>query len=100
MRDFLQNEIIEKDMEYIYESNLPLDKLRSRSVLITGSYGMLASYLGYFLCYLNEKYNFNISIYAQGRNPEKMNARYGDYVYKPYFHACYFNITKPIDEDI
>ena len=99
MYDFLANDVIREDMETIYAASLPWEQLRSQSVLITGSYGMLASYLVYFLCWLNEKQGFNVQIYAQGRSEEKMRSRYGLYMDRPYFHPCYFSVTEPVKLD-
>lgn len=46
-----------------------IDKLRNKSVLITGSTGMIASYLARFLIYISEDYN--IKVILQCRNIEK-----------------------------
>lgn len=47
---------------------------------------MLASYLVFFLIYLNEAENARIEIYAAGRSRSKAAQRFGKYIDKHYFH--------------
>lgn len=98
--NLLDNKIIHKDMEEIYSADIPVERLKNKSVLITGSYGMLASYLTLFFCFLNDEYDYNIKIYAQGRNKEKMAMRFGDILSEDYFTPMYFDITSEIKIDI
>ena len=73
------NNIIKEDLERLYARDYQWSLLKDSTVLITGSYGMIASYVVYYLIYLNEKYNMNIRIVCQGRNREKMAMRFGIY---------------------
>lgn len=92
------NSIMFGDMEDICKRKEGWDWLIDTNVLITGAYGMLASYLVLFFCYLNDNVlNNSIQIYAQGRNPDKMQIRYGEYCNKPYFHAVYDDICEDFD---
>ena len=68
---FLENSIAREDMENIYCRNIDWNLLQNSRVLITGAYGMLASYIAFFLIYLCEYKNMNIRIVLQGRNIEK-----------------------------
>ncbi len=90
------NHIILEDMQEIYERDLDWAKLQDKTVLITGAYGMLASYLAFFLIYLNRYHGMNITIIALGRSERKARA-----VFKDCFHDKHFifrtdNISKPI----
>lgn len=62
--------------------------------LVTGAYGMLASYLVFFLIYLNEEFGYNIRIIVQGRSREKMKARFKNYLDKAYFIEAYFSLNE------
>ena len=64
------NRIIKEDMEYIYQFNPEMwEAFRNKTVLITGAYGMLPSYMVDMVIFLNEKYaKFNIKIVALVRN--------------------------------
>lgn len=46
------NRIIKEDMEYIYQFNPEMwEAFRNKTVLITGAYGMLPSYMVYMLIF-------------------------------------------------
>ena len=45
---FLENSIAREDMENIYCRNIDWNLLQNSRVLITGAYGMLASYIAFF----------------------------------------------------
>lgn len=86
MNDVLKNSIIRTDMEEIYAREYKWDKLDGCDILITGAYGMLASYMVYFLLYLREFWNIRVEIYIQGRNEAKARERFGKYLAKEYVH--------------
>lgn len=73
----MKEEIIKSDLEDIYCRNIPWDMLENKTVLITGAYGMLASYMVFELIYLNEARGMHISIIAVGRSREKFEKRFG-----------------------
>ena len=81
------NSIIKKDMEEVYHRSADWRNLFNKTILITGGYGMLASYATFFLIFLNETIpEANIEIYIVGRNPQKAKIRFGEYFARPYFH--------------
>lgn len=88
--------VIREDLKNLYKKNYDWELLKDSTVLITGGYGMLASYIVFFLIYLNEVHNMRIKIICQGRNPEKMAARFGTYISKEYFHEEYFTLNERI----
>lgn len=97
MYNFMENEIIRDDMEHLLYRQKSIDFFKNRTVFVTGAYGMLASYLVFFLIYLNEiDSNNNVKIIAQGRNMEKMRARFGLYCDKDYFSILQEDICKPL----
>lgn len=89
----LNNKTVRKDMEYIYNSGIDWNEISGKSFYITGAYGMLASYFVAFLCYLNNEYRANITIYANGRSEKKMRDRFGDLLENNYFHQLYSDIV-------
>lgn len=98
MIDFLKNKIIAEDMADIYSRNDDYSWLDNSSVLVTGAYGMLASYLAYFMIFLCENnYVSNLHIVAQGRNENKMKDRFGRYFDKEYFEYVSDDICEPIN---
>lgn len=94
------NKIILEDMERLYSYDLPWEELNNRKVLVTGAYGMIASYIVYMMIYLNENYHANIQIYALGRSEKKMKARFQQYYEQPYFNFVKNDLSKMEDLQI
>lgn len=78
----MNNNVIIQDLEDIYSRSIPWDKLKGKTVLVTGAYGMLATYIMYMLIYLNEKKHMNIRIIALIRSKEKFYKRFDNKYYK------------------
>ena len=97
IRDFLSDKIIVDDFENIFKRDIPLKELYGNTVLISGATGMLASYVVYFLIWLNETKNANINIIALARNQQKCRKRFGKYLDQDYFRSCVDNILEPIN---
>ena len=72
------NPIIKQDMEDIYSRRTDWDIFDDKTVLLTGAYGMLASYLVYFLFYLKKEKNVNIELIAVVRNKDKFYKKFSD----------------------
>ena len=65
------NSIITQDMEDIYSRELPWKELDGKTILLTGAYGMLASYIVYFLFFIRNKKNIKVNLIAIVRNKDK-----------------------------
>lgn len=100
MKDFLKNKIILSDMDDIRCREENWEWLKNKTIFITGAYGMLASYIVYFLIYMNEEYNYGIHIVAQGRQISKMQSRFGKYLNREYFQVTNIDICNEISLDI
>lgn len=95
-QDFLENNIIYEDMERLYQQKIGWEGLKNKKVMITGAYGMLATYLVYMLIFLNEKYDYNIQIWALVRDSKKLNQKFAAYAEKSYFHCLVHELDNPI----
>lgn len=93
------NKIIKEDMEDIFNRNIEWKKLTNTTILVTGAYGMLASYVVLFLCYLNEYHDMNIHILVQGRSEDKARERFEIFFDKEYFDFVSFNLLNPIENE-
>ena len=89
--------IIREDLEKLYTRDYQWSLLKNATVLVTGGYGMIASYVVYYLIYLNEEHDMNIKIVCQGRNREKMAQRFSNYRDKSYFFEEYFDLNEKIE---
>lgn len=95
------NKIIQDDMKLLLKSGIDFEKLNQKTIFITGSTGMLASYIVYFLIFLNENIeNFSCNIILQVRNIEKCKQRFGKYIDKNYIEIYEGNIIDEIKIDI
>jgi len=72
----MRNKIIESDLKYITNSNLPWENFIDKTILITGAYGFIPSYLVDTFLYLNEIKNFNIKIIGLVRNLKNARLRF------------------------
>lgn len=97
------NRIISEDLDNICSSNIDWMKFKNKTVLISGAYGMLPSYMVFTLIRLNETIpDMNIKIIAFVRNEKKLADRFGAYTNKPYFQTIIGDIKEcqKIDEKI
>lgn len=73
----MNSRVIEEDLENVYSRRIPWEFMENKTILITGAYGMLASYMVYMLMYLNEKKGMHINVIALGRSKDKFEERFG-----------------------
>ena len=93
------NKIIREDIESIVKEDIPWEKLKDSTVLVTGFKGMLGSYFTKVCLYLNDELNYNIHVIGLEINDNRVD---------PYFvnHPCmkiiYQNVSEPfqIDEKV
>jgi len=99
---FLNSRIIEEDMQDIYGRGMDWQRLYGKTVLITGAAGMLASYVVFFLIYLNEYYGADIRMLLHVRSGEKARARFDSYLEKSYTSLMYHDLCESwrIEENI
>lgn len=63
--------VIKSDMKEIFCHHVNYNNLKNQTVVLTGAYGMLASYITYFLMFLNKEHSYNMKIIVMVRNKEK-----------------------------
>ena len=94
---FLNSKVIEEDMQDIYNRNTIWKNFKNKTILITGATGMLATYIVYFLLYLNEYHKMGIKVVLLIRHFNKAEQRFGYYV-KNGIHKIYTcNMNEPCD---
>jgi UDP-glucuronate decarboxylase len=74
----MYNKIIEDDLKYIINYDLPWEQLRNKTILVTGATGFIASYIIDTLIYLNEVKNYNIKIICLSRGIARLKYKYYD----------------------
>lgn len=72
----MRNRVIESDLKYITDADLPWELLRNKTVLISGASGFLPAYMVEVLLYLNETRAYNIKVLALVRNVKKAQEKF------------------------
>ena len=90
------NIIVQEDMKDIYNEDILFNKLKNKSVLITGATGMLATYIVYFLYYLNLNRDINVKIYILARNRKKIEELFGAFTNDKNFIIVNQDVTNEI----
>ncbi len=90
------NQVILEDLENIYQRKIDWEKLKNKTMLITGVNGLIASYLTYLLMYLNDEYHMNIKIVGLARNEKKVRSKYGALLERNDFEVFYQDVSNKI----
>jgi UDP-glucuronate decarboxylase len=89
------NSIREEDLKYIAASDLPWEKLRGQTILITGANGFLPAYMVESILNLNKK----TRVIGLVRNKEKADFRFSEYKDRDDFQLLVQDICRPIHID-
>ena len=71
--------------------------LQNKSILITGSCGLIGSALIDMLITLNEREKLNIQIYAASRSVQRLKNRFESYFFYEYFHCIEYDALLPFN---
>lgn len=66
------NRVLEDDLKTIIAEDLSWEKLKNKTVMITGASGMVGSYMLYVLLMLNDEKHYGIKVDAVMRNANKL----------------------------
>lgn len=66
------NRVLEDDLKTIIAEDLSWEKLKNKTVMITGASGMVGSYMLYVLLMLNDEKHYGIKVHAVMRNVNKL----------------------------
>ncbi len=77
----MRNSIVESDLKYITDADLPWKSFEDKTVLVSGASGFLPAYMVETLLYLNETRQLNITIIGLVRNLEKARERFSHYLH-------------------
>lgn len=66
------NRVLKEDLEAILKEDISWEKLKGKTVLITGASGMIGIYMLQTLTMLNDQSDYHIRVLAMLRNPNKL----------------------------
>jgi len=97
MKNLLDNSFYVKDVSDTAELELPWDKLKGTSVLITGASGLIGSFLTDVLMWRNWNADMNCKIYAMNRNAFSAQERFAQYLGSPLFSFLVHDIAEKLE---
>ena len=95
--NLLKNKLYREDLAYVSELNLPWEKLKKKSILLSGATGMIGSFLIDVIMYKNLNEGLCCHIYAVGRNEEKARNRFKEYWENDLFDFVQHDVNKAMD---
>lgn len=93
------NELYMEDVRSTAELDLPWEKLRGRSIMISGATGMIGSFLVDVISRKNREDDLNCTIYALGRSEERVKDRFGCHAEDPHFVYIKYDVKEPLVRD-
>lgn len=84
-----------EDVSYISETDLPWEKLKNKSIMISGATGLIGSMLIDVLMKKNEK-GLNCIVYALGRSKRRMQERFTYCFENPCFKFVEYDVNKKL----
>ena len=94
-----ENEQYIEDVKYAAGIDLPWEKLKGSSIMISGATGLIGSFLMDVLMYRNMHMDMNCTVYALGRNEARARERFAYCADKPYYRFIPYDINQPLIRD-
>lgn len=92
--------IVTEDIKWLVEKYpVPWDRLRGKTVMITGASGFLAAYMVETLMYLNEVRGLDTTVIALVRNLSRYEVRFRDFICRPELICIKQDIRDPVVPD-
>lgn len=93
------NKLYMEDVRYVAELNFPWNKLKDKSIMLSGATGLIGSFLVDVILEKNIIDDLNCTVYALGRNEEKANRRFLKHVGNPCFIFIPYDVKRPLIRD-
>ncbi len=93
----INHKLYEEDVKFTAALDLPWEKLKDKSFLITGASGLTGSFLVDVLMYKNLHEDFNCRIYALGRSISRAKEKLFDYWGQSCFQFIAHDINLPLE---
>lgn len=90
-----QNDLYMEDVHFVGGLNLPWDKFKDKSIMLSGATGLIGSFLIDVILEKNLMEGLNCTIYALGRNEVKAKERFSKYRDDSHFIFIPYDVKKP-----
>lgn len=95
---YIHNVLYRQDIERILVPKF--EYLRHKTIFITGTSGLVGSFLTDVLMYLNDKYNYQMNIWGTFSSLRSFTERFPSYMKRGDFHPVIHDINQAINLDI
>ena len=96
-----QNDLYIEDIRYVANLALPWEKLKGKSLMLSGATGLIGSFLVDVIMEKNNTADLNCTVYALGRNEEKAKKRFSKYTNDSHLVFIPYDVKLPFTrEDI
>ena len=97
MKKLLENEIYIEEIEKMLKLTfIEYERLKDKTILISGATGMIGSFMIDVIMRLNENRKMNCKVYAIGRNEERARSRFCKYLNDENFNFIFADINTPL----
>lgn len=93
------NDKYNEDIQYVTGLDIPWEKLKNKSLMLSGATGLIGSFLIDAILEKNITSALNCTIYALGRNEEKAKNRFSKWVNDPHLLFVKYDVKKPLDAE-
>lgn len=93
------NDLYMKDVRQVCKSNLPWEKLRNKSVMLSGATGLLGSFFVDVIFEKNSEEELNCTVYVLGRHEKKAKERFSKHVESMLFKFIPYDVKSPFIRD-
>ena len=94
-----ENEMYMEDVKRVGSLNLPWDKLRDKSLMLSGATGLIGSFLVDVIMEKNISDSLNCTIFALGRNEEKAKTRFNKHAKDKLLIFINYDVKMPLIRD-
>ena len=89
--------VSQRDLDIILSTPASWEKLKGKSVLVTGASGRLGVYIAQALAAANDRWALGVEIFLLARSQKKLEDAYGPLLQKPNIHTLLQDVTVPIE---
>ena len=97
--DLYSNELYMEDVHYVGSLDLLWEKLKGKSLMLSGATGLLGSFLIDVILEKNRKDDLDCTVFALGRNEQKAKERFYKYVEDEQFTFISYDVKQPFVQD-